>query len=83
MLLFLGTLPASIECDRLPAISDFASGWKASKCCERIDRFSSIGVNMLPPLRAGCFLMLVSRRSGCRALSTGSGLGFGSMGTGA
>lgn len=57
-------LPISSECDRLEDDSVFTSGWNAAKCCESMDRFSSIGVKMLPPFRGGCFLMAVSRSRG-------------------
>lgn len=56
--LVLETLPTSIDCDRLAAGSDLMSGaLKAARCCERIDRFSSIGVKMLARARCGCFLI--------------------------
>lgn len=78
----LETLPTSIDCDLLEDASDLTSGWNAARCCERIDRFSSMGVKMLPPLRGGAFLTAVSKRGGWRALSTGSGFGLDSMGAG-
>lgn len=79
-LLPLETLPTSIDWDLLDWPSDFISGWNAAKCCERMDRLSSMGVNMLPPLRGACFLILVSSRRGWRALSTSSCLCLGSPG---
>lgn len=76
-LLPLDTLPTSIDCD-LPGVSDFGgSGLKAARCCDRIDRFSSMGVKMLPPLRGAC-LILVSRSGGWRGRSTSSGFTLGS-----
>lgn len=76
-MLGLDTLPTSIDWDLLDGASDFGSGWNAAKCCDRIDRFSSMGVKMLPPLRGAC-LILVSRSGGWRGLSTNSGFTLGS-----
>jgi hypothetical protein len=81
-LLPLETPPTSIDWDLPDGASGFTSGWKAAKCCDRMDLFSSIGVNMLPPLRGGAFLMTVSRSRGWRVLSTGSGFGLDSIGAG-
>jgi len=41
-------LPTSSDWDRLLACESLdGSGWKAARCCESIERFSSTGVKML------------------------------------
>jgi hypothetical protein len=82
-----------MDCDRL-SVSLWAPGStltgvsplllsgaaKEAKCCDRMDRFSSMGVKMLCCLRWGIFLIAESVfSSGAVGLSRNSGL-MGSMG---
>jgi hypothetical protein len=86
MLLREATFPESTDCDRLlplpslflvlgpPEDEDSAltdSPRKAARCCDRMDRLSSMGVNMLYCLRCGSFFT-----------SCHSGSAFGSTGVG-
>lgn len=76
--------PTSTDCARLPPASSFTlrGSPKDAKCCDRMDRFSSMGVNMLCCLRCGSFLMaeFTSRRG--LPDRSGLGSGFGSIGAG-
>lgn len=78
------TEPTSTDCARLPFAPDSSLRPEAkdARCCDRIDRFSSMGVKMLCCLRCGIFLMAdaVSRKGWCGLSELGSG--FGSMGAG-
>ena len=59
LLLLLLLLPLLVLLSKDPNNDDdgVSSGANKEKCCDRIDRFSSIGVNRLcPPLRVGSFL---------------------------
>jgi hypothetical protein len=63
LLLLPGPPPPSKDCALFPTASPplaCGSAENDAKCCDSIDRFSSIGVNILCDLRCGNFLMAES-----------------------
>ncbi len=75
------SLFASSVCGRL-LLESLASPWNTARCWEKMERFSSMGVKMLPCLRCGSFLIaaLAIGKGGCReesVLSSSSSPGAG------
>ena len=68
------SLFASSVCGR-PLLESLASPWNTARCWEKMERFSSIGVKMLPCLRCGNFLIAAPAigNGGCREGSVVSG----------
>lgn len=80
---------ASKDCDLFPFASFLTwDSAKAARCCDKTDRFSSIGVKMLCCFRCGSFLMAegTSLRDACGGGGGGPGLSLasdlGSIGAG-